>query len=742
MKKFLCLALFFLGVTHQIFGANFQEGTILVKTAVPWGNTLSASTANTKAPVDIVHITPIVIPKNKSHRLFSTHTHTPTYIYKIAVPKNTDIVSASSALIGTAIEGNFILAAEPNYVYHLFHAPQDAFFYAEQSPSLSLIHAQNAWALTTGNASVVIAVLDSGINTTHIDLKDNLWKDPAYMTPVYGKNTVPGAPSTTDVSDVLGHGTHVSGIIAAKGLITAGLCPNCDIMPIKITSGNLVYNDAILSGLAYAIDNNAHIVSMSFGGGFHSGMQESEIQRGHDQGVVFVAAIGNDNLDANISPVYPAAYPHVLGIGAVDNNGQRASFSNYGDYMFLSAPGVSIYSSGIPSTNSAAIKSGTSMATPHVSGAIALMRSLMPWLTAAEIKTALRLSAQDRGTVGYDRFYGYGILHAENAIRYADTLPPTLSALSATPTSAPFGSPTVSVSVTDNLSIGSVSLHYRYDVQNLPISGWQSVPMTATSTRYIAQIPAPPAITTAIRYFVSAKDLHPNNPSYIPIGASSSPNSILYPNDIVSPNIIFIGKNNDFVGSQVQVWVTDNYTVVTSSITVAIASGVDTGQVSFPHSALGYTTGLLTITLPDTGIALPAEGEITVTVSATDLSGNTSTKALSLTRTAQTSIVDAEQKSGFLFYPNPCDPIRDTCVFSYSLSKDAQLEIRLYSLKLQEVQHFLLTAPYTLGGYHEYVWDGRAKDGTLLPNGTYLAIMTATIGDTKKIFRQRIALKR
>jgi len=239
-----------------------------------------------------------------------------------------------------------------------------------------------------GTQDVVVAVIDSGVDYNHEDLKANMWVNPGeipgngidddgngFKDDVHGASVVSN-PSlhTGDPIDYHGHGTHVAGIIAAQGYNGqggVGVAFNTRIMAVRAAqySGTLTIDD-IAEGILYAVDNGADVINMSFGGPVRSQIVEDALQVALNQAVL-VAAAGNDSMSIAEMPFYPAALPYVLGVEASTPNGTLADFSNYGyDIM---APGVSIYST-LPG-NQYAAWSGTSMATPVVSGVAALMRS-------------------------------------------------------------------------------------------------------------------------------------------------------------------------------------------------------------------------------------------------------------------------------------------------------------------------------------------------------------------------------
>ncbi len=270
---------------------------------------------------------------------------------------------------------------------------------------------------------VVVAVLDTGIDMDH----------PAFE----GRIVKPYDATTggTDVTDKKGHGTHVAGIIAGEWGVkegAGGVARDAQIMPVKVfgKNGKAEPKD-IAKGIRYAADNGAKVINMSLGGneaslkklGLWEQMPELKeaIAYAQSKGVVIVAASGNDGENA-ISDYYPASLPDVLTVGAVNPGHSRAGFSNGGDELELTAPGVNILSA-IPG-NGATYKQeqGTSMAAPYVAGAAALVIAQHPDWTAAQVMEHLTRAVDDRGAPGKDGSYGYGEINLFKAA-FGENLP-------------------------------------------------------------------------------------------------------------------------------------------------------------------------------------------------------------------------------------------------------------------------------------------------------------------------------
>ena len=255
------------------------------------------------------------------------------------------------------------------------------------------IDAPQAWARTTGSSSVIVAVLDTGIDLSNAEFAGRVWTNPdasgsdGYPGDVHGWNFV---ANSADVQDDNGHGTHVSGIVAASGnngLGVAGVDWNARIMPLKVLdSTGSGSNDAMVSAIDYAVQHGARVINASWGGGGYSQAVADAIAYAGSHGVVFVTAAGNDGTNNDTTPFYPASYrlSNEIAVAAVNESGTLPNFSNFGaKTVDLAAPGMDILST-MPGGGYATM-SGTSMATPYVSGVVSLVAGLHPTFSAQQI---------------------------------------------------------------------------------------------------------------------------------------------------------------------------------------------------------------------------------------------------------------------------------------------------------------------------------------------------------------------
>lgn len=284
---------------------------------------------------------------------------------------------------------------------------------AETIPyGIAKVRAPESWATSTGTGRKV-CVIDTGIDYNHPDLAPNF---------VEGISTV-GAGSP-DPMDVHGHGTHVSGTIAAamNDADVVGVAPTASIYTAAVFSASGTATDEdILEGVDWCVSKDVNIFSMSYGGGAPTEVEEAAYRAAFDAGILLVAATGNDGNSVDAS--YPAAYPFIVAIGATDSLDQIASFSQR--KADLTAPGVGTVSDAVGGGTTT--MSGTSMATPHVSGVAAALWAAHPGLSNVQVEEAMALTAIDLGAPGLDPLYGHGRVDLRSALDYAETgnLPPT-----------------------------------------------------------------------------------------------------------------------------------------------------------------------------------------------------------------------------------------------------------------------------------------------------------------------------
>lgn len=291
------------------------------------------------------------------------------------------------------------------------YVERDAIVYVAKKPApapvaevvtwnMEQIDADHVWPYDTGDG-VSVAIVDTGIDLKHSDLDV-----------VGGVSEVGYTSSYTDDN---GHGTHVAGIVAAldNEIGVVGVGPGIDLYAVKVLNRKgSGYTSDIIAGLDWCADNDMDVVNMSLGSSYYSQSFQDACTALYAGGTVIVAAAGNTG---TLQAFYPAAYTHVIGVGATDSSNNLAYFSTCGSHVDLVAPGVSIYSTYKGGTYKTL--SGTSMASPHVAGVAALViRADTDGWTPDEIEAHLEESAFDLGTSDRDDYYGFGLVNAVDAV--------------------------------------------------------------------------------------------------------------------------------------------------------------------------------------------------------------------------------------------------------------------------------------------------------------------------------------
>jgi subtilisin family serine protease len=343
-------------------------------------------------------------------------------IYRLTLSSGRDVLQAVAAL-STDPDVEY---AEPDYIARATTIPNDPLYSGQWG--LTRIGAPAAWDVVTGTAAVIIAVVDSGIDTAHADLIPNLWTNPGeipgngldddnngYVDDTQGWNFISGS---NDVYDGNGHGTQVAGIIAAAtndGVGIAGLCWGCRLMPVRVMadSGASNYSD-IAAGVVYATAKGARVINLSLGGYADSRTLRDAINAAVAQGIVVVGGAGNDNV---ATPFYPAAYSNVLAVAGTTISDTRAGYSNYGAWVDVSAPGVEITTTFLGGDWGPG--SGTSVAAPFAAGLAGLIRSRWPAWTEAMVRNQIMRTAADidAANPGFAGQLGAGRLNAAAAMQ-------------------------------------------------------------------------------------------------------------------------------------------------------------------------------------------------------------------------------------------------------------------------------------------------------------------------------------
>lgn len=412
MKVKLCFVILFI-LSHILLSNNinreaqFVPGSVIIKFKSGNNNaqippTLEIARQTGAQKVEPLFKNPLLFAKSKTIDISS--------FYELKFSPQTDIFEIISSLINN----DFIEYAQPNFLYKLHEAPNDPDY--SRQPHWPQIDAPEAWDITHGDSSVIIAIIDSGVDYNHADLLDNIWINEneiedrldndgnGYIDDIRGwdfvrnainpANGEDGQFEDNDPMDGEGHGTHVAGIASAvtnNDIGVAGIGWNCEIMALRAgykgSDGNgYIMTDAAIRAIQYAAENGAAVMNASFGGRGDDYAMRDMMRWAFDNDMVIVKSAGNEKSDIGYSP---ETADFVVTVAAVDDRDHKATYSNYGKWVKISAPGgdsrggrPQIYSttpnSGYGSLN------GTSQASPIVAGVVGLIRSLHPDWTAAQ----------------------------------------------------------------------------------------------------------------------------------------------------------------------------------------------------------------------------------------------------------------------------------------------------------------------------------------------------------------------
>jgi len=364
------------------------------------------------------------------------------HVYKINFSNTADV----NALIREMNQFSFLEYAEKAPIYQLTDTPND--FASGQQWSLDKIHAAQAWEVAAGSARVKVAVVDNAILGSHEDLIANRWTNPleipdnqidddgnGFIDDVYGYDVAdmdkdPEPPANALNTGNFTHGTHCAGIAAGttgNGIGISSIGNGIQFISVKCTPDSYTTNTLTESyaGVDYAIAAGADIISMSFGGTHDYQTWQVLIQAAQEDGILMIAAAGNSN---NETMFYPAGYTYVIAVGSTTLNDGKSSFSNYGNWVDVMAPGSGIYSTLPENGNTYGNLSGTSMACPLVAGLAGLLKSTDTTMTVEKLRGLIfggcdNIDAENEayiGNIGAGRINAFRSM--ENAILGVETL--------------------------------------------------------------------------------------------------------------------------------------------------------------------------------------------------------------------------------------------------------------------------------------------------------------------------------
>lgn len=322
--------------------------------------------------------------------------------------------------------------AEPKYVQTIAYSPNDSLYISNQQKNLKRVLADSAWNITKGDSSVIIGIVDTGVDWTHPDLLANVWYDQGIFKgkDLGGENGTPDDDPREDNSLFNQyHGTHVAGIACAvtnnrKGIASIGF--NCSFLPVKASRGDkrdangYPYIYYGYEGIKYAVDNKAFVINCSWGGFDYSNLGQEVINYATSKGVLVVAAAGNNG---ELTNYYPASYKGVLSVGWLETESDAISFAaNYGRTVDVFAPGSSILSTW--HNNSYNSIGGSSMSSPHVAGLAGLVFSTFRSYTALQIAEQIRVTSdniEQSNNANLKNLLGRGRINAFRAISETNT---------------------------------------------------------------------------------------------------------------------------------------------------------------------------------------------------------------------------------------------------------------------------------------------------------------------------------
>ncbi|MCE5315084.1 MAG: S8 family peptidase [Armatimonadota bacterium] len=333
-------------------------------------------------------------------------------LQKVRLPKGLSVEEA----IKLYKENPAVEYVGPNHIVSVCLEPNDVYFryqyqwglYSTSYPTAG-IDAPSAWGITTGSSNIIIAIVDTGVYKNHQDLQSKL---------VQGRNVLDGASDPDDTNDDFGHGTIVAGIAAAStnnSIGMAGVSWGAEIMPIKMmdSQGNGTETE-VAEGIIWAADHGAKIINMSFGGDDEMPVVQTAVEYAYNKGCLLVAAAGNSG---TATPLFPAPYDQVIAVGGSDENGDRCYWSNYGTHLDVMAPGNNILSTIMnANTGSYYYISGTSVATPFVSGLAALIWTVHPSWSNGQVAAQIQTTCRDMQSAGWDEYTGWGLINAYHAL--------------------------------------------------------------------------------------------------------------------------------------------------------------------------------------------------------------------------------------------------------------------------------------------------------------------------------------
>lgn len=787
------LVLFFLGcLTGPLFATDYRGRELIIQTVSPLSSLsqIKTSSGSQRDPILKKYLMRKMESLKGPRHLSKKAPKSWGNLYRLVFSEDVDLKAA----IRQFQKDPNIVFVQPNFIYHTFSTPNDLYY--SQQWSLPFIKADQAWTITQGDPKVVIAVIDTGVDWKHEDLKNSIWSnskeipndgidndDNGYIDDVRGWNfvdlqstfsiiTFPEERYFTrdnDPMDCLGHGTAISGIIAAEinnSLGIAGIAPACKVMAIRAGYKTLGPDGVtgafetidLCDAILYAADNGAKVINLSLG-------RESEprdpeelllrnaINYAQSLGCMVVVAVGNSRTNLDQVPYIPVRFSGVIAVSALKSDGQfDASYSNYGNQIDLSAPGSGIIFPFIDPTVTDPTEppvhqqylggDGTSFAAPMVCAAIGLLLSYNPDLSTSDIYQALTASAEDVGPSGKDPYYGYGQLNIYKALTYVDPSPPEAVHTQLITTSNTGAEILVTMSITTKSKLTpNAKLYYCVTTTANGTFNWKNISIQRISGTIFGATIAAPDISMKHVYYYFAIGSNPNTAVTLPeTNPTTNPYHIVV-KDIIGPTITSLIQNQDYIHATQTVTfnIIDNTEVSSNTLAVGVYNPATSliATYNLTSSVLTFTNSVLSVDLTKLTIS---SGSIRFLISVSDTKENTSTKELTCLISGSSDkliLTGPTVSTPILNYPNPFNPHEKATSLCYMVSKPASVRIDIYSLNLTRVKRFELS---DTTGYHEVLWDGRDEFGDVVPVGVYLFFITAEADGVKVVKRNKIAV--
>lgn len=754
MKNFfLSLIVILLCSAKAIFALNYVENQLIIKLKQPLSvKALATAALNTDPILHKYTIKSITAPFKKSayrSYLLNQKVDPLNNVYTITFAEAVNV----PALIKEFRQVSQVTLAQPNFIYRASYMPNDTFY--DLQWNIPLIKVDKAWDYAKGSKSIIVAVIDTGVDWLHEDLAKSIWintgeipdngiddDNNGYIDDYRGWNFVSAEPPAKDPMDTAGHGTAVSGVVGAIMDNNKGVAGVAQVSIMAVKTGDQdgsFFTDEASAGIVYAADNRANTLNLSWAGFadplFDDSVLKEAVTYAQKKGCIVVAAAGNESTDIDANPVIPASYTGVYAISAVDNTGTfDASYSNFGNRIDFAAPGTDVPSTFFDSSHASyAYETGTSFAAPHVASLAGLILSVNP---NANIYEALSKTATSK-TGAKDKYYGYGLINGVKALAYAA---PKAVQITHTPLTVVDKKKDIIVTanVTDVIyaeDTPTVLLYYAIDNTT-----WHSLSMKQTETNIFSGTIASTELTgTTLNYYIKAYGLNSANTVTAPDNAPTNYYSLVL-EDLAGPVISSDTKTNDYVNvnDKIIFSIIDNAGVSPNTILLDVKTTDFSKTYNVNSPEVSFADPKLTLDLKKVGVKA---GEGTFSLSAEDTLGNKSApyelKVSLVNNPEELMLTGPSPSSPILNYPNPFNPNKENTKFCYMVNKDTNTTILIYSLNYQCVKR--MSFDDTIG-YHEVPWNGRDEGNDIVPTGIYILVIKVTSGGKSVTKYNKIAV--